>query len=225
MVVAVALTGALAQRGGAGYLLLRRRGVPWKGYDSSNGLPTQLLSPPGIFLGYDFDSLDTRNGVDVTVPFSVLARYAHVIWYIDRTTAEMFGPPYDVFAPIGSLRYMTSPNRYNSLGLYLVKGGQLMMFGGGIVTSTVRGWGEIDPQFTTTGAGATLVAGTFPFDALHMRAEMRLAQFSSAVVSARRGALFQPLPTLRHRSITDPLPPLRTVVPISPYVETVIKPL
>jgi hypothetical protein len=203
-----------------------RGGFPWKGYGPENGLPAQLLSPPGVFLGYDYDTLDTRNGISATVPLSVIGRYRYVVWYVDKASADMGNEPYDAIAPITSLRYMTSPDRFNSMGLFLTYGGKLMLFGGGVVSATMRGWADGDNTFEATGSAATLRAGLFPYDVLHMRADMRQVQATSVRLSPKRPARFAGLVDLLHRtSAGDPLPPLRGTVPIYVWVELVSKPL
>jgi hypothetical protein len=137
----------------------------------------------------------------------------------------MAGPSYDIFSPATSLRYMTSPNRFNSLSLYLIQNGRLFLFGGGIVSATARGWGDADNIFQVGGASPTLAPGRFPYDVLHMRAEMKQLQFTQVRASPKRPAMFAGLTDLRHRSQTDSLPPLRTAVPLNPWCEVVNKSL
>jgi hypothetical protein len=115
---------------------------------------------------------------------------------------------------------MTGPDRFNTLSLFLKKGGRLLMFGGGIVTATVREWGERDVEFTTApDPKASLLPGRFPYDVLHMRADMKQAQITQVNASSRRPAAFAGLVSLRHRSTADPWPPFRTSVPRYPWVE------
>ncbi len=206
-------------------LYFARGGFPWQGYGPENGLPAQLLSPPGLFLGYAYDTLDTRNGADANVPLSVLGRYLNVIWYTDKASADMSSQIYDVMNPITSLREMTAPNGFNSIGIYLRYGGRLLMFGGGIVSATMRAWGDLDADFKASPPGPTLKPGMFPHQVLHMRADMRQVQGTQIQVSPRRPAWAAGLTSLAHRSQGDPLPPLRDVVPAAPWMETVVKPL
>ena len=196
-----------------------RGGFRWKGYRPENGLPQQLRSPPGVFLGYDYDTFDTRGLLDPVLPIGVLARYQNIIWYTDAASANMTDGPFE-FNPKTLLRQMTGPDRFNTLPLFLKKGGRLLMFGGGIVTATVREWGNVGADFTTApDPKASLLPGRFPYDVLHMRAGMKVAQITRVDVSSRRPAAFAGLVSLRHRSATDPLPPFHTSVPRYPWVE------
>ena len=58
--------------------LFARGGVPWRSY------PAGTLSPPGIFSGYEFDTIGTRGiSADGVVPLSLLGQYRHIVWYTD----------------------------------------------------------------------------------------------------------------------------------------------
>ena len=49
-----------------------------------------MLSPTGIFHGYDFDTLGTRHGLeDPTIPLNVLGRYRHVVWMTDASGSSL----------------------------------------------------------------------------------------------------------------------------------------
>jgi hypothetical protein len=117
------------------------------------------------------------------------------------------------------------PNAFNSIGLFLRYGGKLFMFGGGIVSATMRGWGDNDVDFKTSGPTASLLPGLFPYQVLHMRADVRQVQATQIQLSSRIPPSFSGLTMLAHRNTGDPLPPLRDVVPAAPFVETVVKPL
>ena len=53
--------------------------------------PAGLKSSPGLFKGYPFDTCGTRIGrSDLTVPLSVLGKYAHVVWIVDGGAATNF---------------------------------------------------------------------------------------------------------------------------------------
>src|SRR5262249_26252050 len=112
-----------------------------------------------------------------------------------------------------------------SIGLFLRYGGKLFMFGGGIVSATMRGWGDNDVDFKVSGPTASLLPGMFPYQVLHMRQDMRQVQATQIQPSDRRPPQFASLPMLPPRTAGDPLPPLRDVVPSAPYVETLVKPM
>jgi hypothetical protein len=201
-----------------------RGGCPWKGYGPENGLPAQLPSPPGIFLGYPYDTCDTRGMLDASFPLAILAHYRHLIWYTDALSAEMVDPPTHFYSPITMLRQMTGPGGANSLTVFTQKGGKLLLFGGGTVVATMRAWGDRDTYFPA-GPESSLAPGRFPFETLHMRAGMQQAQVGFVNVSARRPPAFAGLVPLLARSGSDPLPPFRTSVPRYAWAELVVRPL
>jgi hypothetical protein len=159
-------------------------GVPWRGFSNTNCPPgwsncptTQLNSPPGIFKGYPFDTVDTRRGlIDLTFPLSELAHYERVIWYTDPLSAAApisNGPLHPVY-PLTSLIWMNSPNRPNSLATYSRQGGDLMFFGGAIVMGCIYGWTNPTLGFIwkADGPRPALTPGRFVYDILKMQTEV-----------------------------------------------------
>ena len=47
-------------------------------------------SSPGLFEGYDFDTLGTRGMLDVPT-LGLLGKYRRVIWYVDQAAANYAG--------------------------------------------------------------------------------------------------------------------------------------
>src|SRR5262249_35072069 len=76
-------------------------GVPWR----CVGGVTPATSQPGIFAGYDFDTLNTRIGrPDLTVRLSTLGRYRHVVWMTDGLGATYRNTGQDAREPTTALR-------------------------------------------------------------------------------------------------------------------------
>uniref|UniRef100_A0A832I3D8 Fibronectin type III domain-containing protein n=1 Tax=Eiseniibacteriota bacterium TaxID=2212470 RepID=A0A832I3D8_UNCEI len=110
--------------------LFARGGFPWRCY------PPGIVSKPGIFAGYTFDTLGTRSGQeDLTVKLSTLGRYRKVIWISDRNAAA-FDQGGNSSTPMGALKYMSGPNRANTLATFVRQGGKAWLLGGGAGAST-----------------------------------------------------------------------------------------
>ena len=117
--------------------LYARGGFPWRGPQGVTGdLP---LSKPGVFAGYAFDTLGTRQGFAVAsagVPLSLLGRYRHVLWLTDVTGAITTYPPESFTDPISTLRWMSAPGRMSTLAAYAHAGGEVWLAGGTGLTCT-----------------------------------------------------------------------------------------
>lgn len=143
--------------------LFARGGKPYRDY------PAGTMSKPGLFSGYSYDTLGTRNGrVDQTVRLSTLGKYQHLIWITDQTSAQNFKDG-TTTSPMGALRYMTGRNKANTLAIYLRQGGKVWLVGGGGATAATI---EYDRNNNNTGRyGQTfsatnneLVPGRFVYD-------------------------------------------------------------
>jgi hypothetical protein len=143
--------------------LFAKGGSVWKDY------PAGSVSPPGIFNGYDYDTLGTRGiSLDGTVPLSVLGRYRHVVWYVDETGATMTGQPTDRTTPITALRLVNSPGRPVILSTYITQGGLVWLAGGGAAFATLRPWNKTGSSPSNYSArDLELVPGRFMYDFAH----------------------------------------------------------
>jgi hypothetical protein len=158
-------------------------GVRWRMTQPVNGL--QPLSPPGIFKGYRYDTLGTRHGqANPTIPLSLIGRYSHVVWMVDAVGATwepgiVGEPPSGSVQPQTTLRYMSDPNRQNTLATWVGQGGQLWGLGGGFGTATNGPWDKRGNNanavltFSTVQPNADLGPGRFTFDICHWRSEWR----------------------------------------------------
>jgi hypothetical protein len=91
-----------------------------------------INSPPGMFHGYEFDTIGTRTGIaDLSVKLAKLGEYRHVIWLVDLQSAQYASPGNVSDQTMTALRYMSSPGRLNALGAYVRMGGEVWLVGGG----------------------------------------------------------------------------------------------
>ncbi|OGF13335.1 MAG: hypothetical protein A2W00_02775 [Candidatus Eisenbacteria bacterium RBG_16_71_46] len=188
--------------------LYARGGVQWK------CLAQSIKSTPGIFAGYDFDTIGTPHG---TLPFAKLAEYRHVIWLVDAKSALNSGPN-----DITSLRSMSRPLQVNSLESYLKLGGKVWLVGGGggyaaTVAYDDRSNNSPGPVFSAD--RGELAPGVLMYDFAHWRSEFTVATGLLTVSRAADPTGGPPgtpdygvlPPSMRLKSAaTDPLPANRT---------------
>lgn len=144
-----------------------RGGNPWKRY------PSGSISPIGIFSGYNYDTLGTRQITTGIVPLSTLGRYKTVVWYVDAGGANLTDLPTDSRLPTTSLRFMSSPGQSNTLAIYARQGGRVWLFGGGGAYATIGPWNRgsasifTDPE--TNPNEGEIVPGRFLYEFVHWR--------------------------------------------------------
>jgi len=166
--------------------LYARGGHPWQGAYSyaSNGGP--YTSTPGIFNGYDYDTLSTRQYRSGIVPLATLGKYKYVIWYVDRSSALRTNPPHDPSRGMVALRFMCgTPDQGapNTLATYLRQGGSAWLFGGGAATATLIEW-DAGTKNEYIDRENELVSGRFMFDYAHWRTKIETQnQVQSAVLN------------------------------------------
>jgi hypothetical protein len=192
-----------------------RGGVRWRYYQP----PTQL-SPPGIFLGYDFDTIGTRTMRDGLVPLSLLANYRHVVWYSDPATAAT-APPYYPNQPMPTLRWICGPGQTNTLALYSRIGGSTWMMGGGIAYNSLVPFNSVandgGGSMVFSGTYGELVPGRLLHGTAHWQSEITIKQPGRAeknpnLAPAWPGApdyLALPEQLMERTPETDPVPPER----------------
>lgn len=133
-------------------LLVAHGGVPYK------FRPLGTLSDPGMFAGYNVDTLDYRFARTQGIPLEVLLRYRAVVWYAGVSDAIRS-------SPACALRYSCQKNHQNTLAVYLNLGGKAFLFGDGAVLAIQLGTYGSDvfnlPKEPTP--------GTFLYDYLMLR--------------------------------------------------------
>ncbi|MFN8587398.1 MAG: hypothetical protein U0704_06310 [Candidatus Eisenbacteria bacterium] len=190
-------------------------GKPWRCY------PAGTTTTPGLFAGYDVDTIGTRTMTLGGLSLGLLDRHRNVIWMTDIDRARRFtGPAGSVTSAMPMLRSLTQPGVANPLVVWLQQGGRLWVQGGGIAYATTIDYkparGTPDNIFATS--TGELAPGHFMFTFPHWRSEITL----NTVVRAGRtpnlrgdwaGAPdYSRLPVLlaEKSTATDPLPPYRT---------------
>jgi len=207
--------------------LFAKGGVPWRCY------PSGTLSTPGIFNGYEFDTLGTNMRIqDLTVRLSKLGQYRHVIWLVDGSGALNNKPGTDagdLAGPQTSMRYMNSNQKANTLAAYVRQGGLVWLAGNAATASMVnfnRGLNDnTQPAPATLTFRKTdneLIAGRFIYEQAHWRSEFKqykanngklkryLGRFENNPGGADRPYTQLPVEIQLKTAATDPFPPNRT---------------
>ena len=199
-----------------------RGGVRWRCY-----LPVTLQSPPGIFNGYDFDTVGTRGLRGGTVSLALLTQYRQVVWYTDPATGYQMTPEHPS-GPQPALRWMSRAGQSNTLTEYSRMGGRTWMMGGGIAYNNLLPWNVLSndkqPYYTQwkgmvfSAAAGELVAGRMLFHTAHWRSEVRtrtpMRATKNTLLSLPQPGTpdYSPLPAalLERTLASDPVPPLRS---------------
>jgi hypothetical protein len=153
-------------------LLYARGGVPWR---STFNPDTGVTSVPGVFAGYAFDTLGTRQGLEIPsngVTLETLGHYRHVIWIVDQKGGAITPASSSDALPITVLCFMTAPGRASSLSAYVQAGGRVWLMGGGAATASINAYSEFagnnvagNPVWTNS--DGELVPSRLMFDAAH----------------------------------------------------------
>jgi hypothetical protein len=185
------------------------------------------LSQPGIFVGYQYDTVATQFLAGGLVPLALLSRYRHVLWITDQNSARGSIS----FLGSGALRRMCDLGRSDLLAAYVKQGGQLWIVGGAAGTASTIAWN--DPtndqwppfnvlKFSSTAAsshGPELGLGRFMYDIAHWQSGFFATQGTSSLLrspAAKGGWPGAPdyamLPAqLGPKTLAnDPRPPFRT---------------
>ncbi len=166
--------------------LYARGNVDWRCQGTISPPP---ITRPGLFAGYDFDTIGTRtNKLDLSVRLKTLGQYQHIVWLVDGLGATYLQGT-DLIKPGTSLRYMSAPNRVNTLATFVKQGGKVWLAGGGagyaagisfndrtndqptITMSSITGRGELQP-------------GRFMYDLAHWQSEYRTTNATVAIFKA-----------------------------------------
>jgi len=225
--------------------LYARGGMPWR----CTKEPTSgVSSVPGVFAGYEFDTVGTRLGLENptnAVRLSRLGEYRNVVWLVDSKAATY--PDVIGQLPMPALRYMSSPGRASTLGGYVRGGGRVWLLGGGAGTVSTDPFNharndDISGRVYSNREGE-LAPGRLLYDAAHWRSAFSgTVAFVSITRSPRAEAIadapwshedawgggtvhspdYRRLPQrLRDRDpVSDPLPPTRLARQAQLYYRT-----
>lgn len=201
------------------------------------------ITPPGMFSGYSFDTIGTRQGYELAsaaVPLSLLGKYKHVIWMVDRSASAKLGSTTDIVNGISTMRYMNTPGRASTLASYLYAGGKVWLAGGAVAYTSLLEFNATGPRSNDNiyGLGNTifsssvgeLAGGRMMFDYAKWQSELVATVLVTNTNRSSRaiggwtnpgrnyiGTITAPdysvlPPTLRRRALAlgDTLPPTRT---------------
>lgn len=112
-------------------LLFARGGFNWR---CTKNPTTGVISRPGLFAGYSFDTLGTRLGLENAanaVLLSKIGQYKNVVWLVDATGAQYTADNDQTIKPVTALYSMSGPGRASTLAAYVQLGGRVWLAGGG----------------------------------------------------------------------------------------------
>lgn len=200
--------------------MFARGGVRWRYV-----IPYGTLSPPGVLLGYDYDTLGTRGLA--SLPLTTLARYRAVVWMCDPALAyqDTAYEPNDSRQPITMLHWMTGAGRTNTLSIYSAMGGRLWLCGGGAALNSLMSRNVFSndrsgyPVFSN--ALGELVPGRVMYSVAHWQSEISTGKTYRAVINPALAPTWPGAPdfsTLPAELIEreggdtpDPVPPMRNI--------------
>lgn len=187
--------------------------VPWRCY------PTGTRSSPGLFAGYDFDTIGTRSLALSGLTLGLLDNYRNIIWMTDFGRARTgVNPVGSLTSPMPMLRGLLQPGVNNALATWIAQGGRLWLMGGGAAYASLRDYKRLgQPDNTFSQSAGELVPGRLMYNFPHWRGQITLnytvrAARSPRAVGGWPGAPdYSLLPPLlaEKSSTTDPLPPYR----------------
>jgi hypothetical protein len=155
-------------------------GVPWR--EEPLGRTT---SEPGVFAGFDFDTLDYRFFPFEGLPLSLLANYQTTVWLIAAEDAGRRGGKFTSNEPMSGLRFINSFGSYNTLAAYLTQGGGVWLIGDGVAPSIANGYVSrygaipfarypLDSAGDAPSQNSILWPGNFLYDFMHARSQIEL---------------------------------------------------
>jgi len=187
--------------------------APWKCY------PAGAVSSPGLFAGYDFDTLGTHFLRTADFTLSQLGRYRNIVWMVDGESAASNDQYFNTTVqPMPFFRYLNAPGIANPLLLWMRQGGRLWLMGGGAAYASLIDYNLTARPLNIFSSDGALVAGRFMHSYAHWRSELTTyrsaqARRSTRAVGGWPGAPdYSQLPAtlLPKSTATDPVPPLRT---------------
>ncbi len=188
----------------------------------SPGQDPSALSQPGVFAGFDYDTLDYRFYGSATVLLEDLARYRVVVWYTDQASAARSGSKFGSNSPATGIRLINSVNQLNTFAVYLKQQGKAWILGDGMTTAIANGYfsrfGVGSPRLPYTSGEDPrtniLREGNFLYDFAHLRSELNTAgsPVTSLTLNQQLQAAIPYLPEFACPPGTQP-PPERTCDP------------
>ena len=116
--------------------LFAQGGYPWRGTQNpldNTGHGAGAFSQPGLFAGYEYDTLGTRLGLENPargVLLSRIGQYKNLVWLVDADGVVKDAISPDAY-PVTALKAMSGPGLASTLEAYTQLGGKVWLAGGG----------------------------------------------------------------------------------------------
>ena len=175
--------------------LYARGNVFWRSIPNNCPTPptTPHLSPPGVFAGYQYDTLGTRQGferVSDGVPLSLLGNYKRIIWMVDGEGAR-YNEVLSSTRPMTALRFMSQIGQANTLAAYASLGGRVWMLGGASAYASLLAFnrptndpGLYGTLFSAVPAFNELVPSRMMYDYFHWRSELVTGRSTNRILKS-----------------------------------------
>jgi hypothetical protein len=198
-------------------LMHARGGMPWQ-YQPLG----RTTSDPGMFAGFDHDSLDYRFFPFNGLPLSVISEYQAVVWFTSAEDAGRRGGKFTSIDPMAALRFANTFRQLNTLAVYSEMGGMVWLFGDGVCPAIANGYVSRFPGLPFArypfkrdedGPSPTSILwpGNFLHDFLHARSRIDLNSFGFFILD---GELVDMIPYLpKHRTPGAEWPPVPGEIP------------
>src|SRR5262249_25640000 len=145
---------------------------------------------PGVFAGYDFDTLGTRLGLENpgrAVLLSKIGQYKNLIWFVDSDGASFDGTASQASFPLTALRAMSGPGRGSPLSAYPALGGRVWLSGGGGAYATLVNFDKRNNNkgqttvFQSIDPYDELAPSRIMFDGAHWQSSMGVTKAATSV--------------------------------------------
>jgi hypothetical protein len=183
------------------------------------------ISRPGMFSGFDYDTLDYKFYPNESILLEKLSRYRVVAWYTDNSSAGRTGSKFGSTNPRTGIRLLNTINQLNTFAVYLKQDGKAWLFGDGITTAIANGYYSrisisSSPRIPyTSGDDARndiLREGNFLYDFPHLRSQLNTAGTvlnSFLTINQQMQACIPYLPEFATVPYGSPPPPDRSLDP------------
>ena len=174
--------------------MFARGGYPWRGTQNprdNTGAGAGAISYPGLFAGYEFDTLGTRLGFENPargVLLSKIGEYKALVWLVDSdgVTKDFINP--DAY-PTTALKSMSGPGLASTLEAYTQLGGKVWLAGGGCAYGSLilfdkRGNNQGQTTvFSSLPQFAELAASRIMYDGAHWQSAVAVTK---SLISTKR---------------------------------------
>jgi hypothetical protein len=141
------------------------------------------ITQPGLFAGYEYDTLGTRLGLENPARGALLSRigqYKNLIWLVDADGAAKFRLNPNAY-PITALEAMSGPGLASTLEAYTQLGGRVWLAGGGAAYASLiefnKGGNDLgQTTFSSLPLYSELAPGRILYDGAHWQSTMAVTK-------------------------------------------------